>query len=300
MEATENKDIYAIVTNTIIQKLEGGILPWKQPWKNVGAPRNLATQRTYRGINYLLLNSLGYLDNQFLTFNQIKDLGGRVKKGEKAHLVVLWVWVDNNGKKVDQNYTGEKRPLLRYYFVFNVSQCTGIPDSPTLDGKRIDPIEKCEQIVASMPRCPKIVHNEYEAYYHPTADFVNLPKMEAFDTAEEYYATLFHELIHSTGYEDRLNRKELVEMARFGTQTYSIEELTAEIGACFLSSYAGICVNDLKNNIAYIQGWLERLRNDKRFIFYASSQAQKAVDYILDKSSGVGVNTSEYSTGTHV
>lgn len=287
MKDTSTKDLYTIITNSIIEKLEKGILPWKQPWKNVGPPRNLISQRPYRGVNFLLLNSLGYLQNEFLTFKQVKDLGGKVKKGEKAHRVVFWIWVDSEGKRIDKEYTGEKRPLLRYYYVFNATQCADIPEPQNgISTKRVDPIEKCEAIVAGMPNCPKIVHNEYEAYYHQIADFINLPKMQAFDSAEEYYATLFHEMIHATGHEDRLNRKELVEMAKYGTQTYSIEELTAEIGSCFLASHAGICANDLKNSVAYIQGWLQRLKEDKRFVIYASSQAQKATDYILNIQQG--------------
>lgn len=283
MNQSNSKDVFAIVTNTIISKLEKGILPWKQPWKNVGPPRNLITQRPYRGVNYLLLNALGFPQNEFLTFKQVKNLGGKVKKGEKAHLIVLWARMDMQGNRVDWNFTGENRIMLRYYYVFNVSQCTDIPEpANSPQKKRNDPVEACEHIVEAMPNKPKIVHNEYDAYYHIPADFINVPKMESFDTSEGYYATLFHELIHATGHEDRLNRKELTEMARFGTQTYSIEELTAEIGSCFLSSYAGIYANTANNSLAYIQGWLDRLKKDKKFVVYASAHAQRAVDYILD------------------
>lgn len=109
-----------------------------------------------------------------------------------------------------------------------------------------------------------------------------MPRMGLFDSAESYYGVLMHELVHSTGYVDMLNRKELVEPTRFGTEDYSIEELTAEIGSCYLSAFAGIEAKEFANSVAYIQGWLERLRGDKKFIIHASSQAQKAVDYILN------------------
>jgi antirestriction protein ArdC len=284
METLVTKDIFTIVTNLIIQKLEAGVIPWKQPWKSAGPPVNLITRRPYRGINSLLLNSLGYAENEFLTFKQVQDLGGRVKKGEKANMVILWVWVDETKRMQTVEAVARKYPLLRYYHVFNISQCTGIPaqNSPLFDPKHNDPIVHCEEIIAAIPNCPKIVHNENSAYYHIAADYINMPKMEMFQSSQSYYATLFHELIHATGYEDRLNRKEIADMAAFGSESYSIEELIAEIGTCYLTSYAGIALNGLTNNVAYIQGWLDRLKKDKKFIVYASAHAQKAVDYILN------------------
>lgn len=282
MEPIITRDVFSIVTNLIIQQLEKGVIPWKQPWRDIGPPRNLITQRPYRGLNFLLLSALGYPQNEFLTFKQVQDLGGRVKKGEKAHLVILWIWIDEGENKRMQDVQGRTHPLLRYYFVFNVSQCSGIPERETvLEKKGHDPIEKCEGVISEMPLCPKIVHRENEAYYHPVEDFINMPNIQVFESSEAYYATLFHELIHSTGHENRLNRKELVEYTKFGSETYSIEELTAEIGACYLTTYSGIEVNGLSNNVAYIQGWLDKLKKDRKFIVYASSQAQKAVDYIL-------------------
>jgi antirestriction protein ArdC len=283
METIITRDVYDIVTSLIIQKLEQGIIPWKQPWKDLGPPRNLITQRPYRGMNLLLLNALGFPENEFLTFKQVQDLGGRIKKGEKANLVVLWVWIDEDTNKRMQEVKGRKRPLLRYYFVFNSTQCTGLPTRAVqLETKPNNTIEKCEGIVAGMPNRPNIVHNENEAYYHPLADFINMPKMQMFESSQGYFATLFHEMIHSTGSEGRLNRKELTDLTKFGSESYSIEELTAEIGSCYLTSYAGIAMNGLTNSVAYLQGWLDRLKNDKRLIVYASAHAQKAVDYVLN------------------
>ena len=146
---------YVAITSTILTT-----------WKNTGPPRNLITQRPYRGLNLLLLSTLNYPENEFLTFKQVKDLGGRVKKGEKANLVILWVWVDENENKRMQEVKGRKKPLLRYYFVFNVSQCTGIAiRAVQLEIKPNDPIEKCEEIVKAMPNRPNIVHNENEALF---------------------------------------------------------------------------------------------------------------------------------------
>src|SRR5580692_1977081 len=105
------QDVYTLVTNQIIQLLEQGTVPWRQPWLNTGLPRNLVTQRPYRGINFILLSSLNYCFNEFLTFQQVQDLGGRVKKGEKAHLVILWVWIDDSSNKRMQDVKGRKIPL---------------------------------------------------------------------------------------------------------------------------------------------------------------------------------------------
>ena len=280
----QKTDIYQMVTDKIIALLEAGTIPWKKPWSDAGLPKNLVTKKAYRGVNILLLNSLGYAQNYFLTFDQVKALGGSVKKGEKSQTVVFWKWLDAN--KPDTTPPDEKKPqkpMLRYYHVFNIAQCTDLPIELIPSIRRENhPIEACDNIIEHMPNKPRIQHEENEAYYHPKEDFINMPEMEYFVESEAYYATLFHELVHSTGHKDRLNRKELVEPTRFGTHQYSSEELIAEIGSCYLQSLVGIVHNDLSNSAAYIQGWLAKLRNDKRCIVYASGLAQKATDYILD------------------
>lgn len=274
-------DIYALVTSRIIEHLEKGVVPWRQPWFEAGVPRNLVSEKPYRGVNVLLLASLGYEQNYFLTFRQMQELGGQVKKGEKSHEVIFWNW-----REVENKETGkkEKIPFLRYYRVFNISQCEGISKEklPEKSERNHNPIQSCEEIIAAMPNKPPIRHEEQEAYYHPVMDYVNMPKPESFFNAEAYYGALFHELVHSTGHESRLNRKEIVERNRFGSEQYSAEELTAEIGASFLKSQAGIPIEELENSAAYIKHWLEQLKNDKRFIVYASAQAQKAADYIMN------------------
>lgn len=281
MNPNNTKDTFAMVTDVIIKRLEEGIVPWRQPWKASEPPCNYVTRRPYRGINQLLLNTLPYPTKEFLTFNQVKDLGGSVKKGEKAHLVILWLWMEEK----DEDGEGKpiKRPQLRYYYVFNIAQCVDIPSrtTPLPIPQPFDSIERCEAIIEGMQHPPKIVHNDNEAYYHPEADFINMPQKEVFESPDAYYGTLFHELIHSTGHTDRLNRKELMHQGKFGNELYAIEELTAEIGACYLSSHASIALGEFDNSMAYIKHWLTRLRSDKRLIVYASSQAQKATDYIL-------------------
>lgn len=277
------KDVYEIVTNAIVEKLEQGIIPWKQPWRSAGPPRNYVTKRPYRGLNLLLLSTLDYPSREFLTFNQVQELGGRVNKGEKAHVVILWLWLDEDKAKAEKDEAApRRRPMLRYYHVFNLMQCSGIYIPKEEFEKVVDPIERCEEIMREMPSPPRIVREGFEACYYPEEDVVHMPRMEMFDMSEGYYATLFHEIIHATGHSSRLNRKELMAMSRFGTKTYSIEELTAEIGASYLCAHAGIAGEAIGNSTAYIRGWLEQLNSDKRFIVYASAHAQKAADYVLN------------------
>ncbi|HYV90912.1 MAG TPA: zincin-like metallopeptidase domain-containing protein [Chitinophagales bacterium] len=280
-------DVYEIVTEQIIAQLEKGTVPWQQPWTKAGLPQNLISKRAYRGINVWLLASLGYSENYFLTYKQLKEFGGSVRKDEKAHIVVYWNYIEkNDDEKANGNgkSNGKARtPFLRYYKVFNVAQCNDIPEmfiKPVT--RQAYPIPACEEIVERMPQKPLIRHKENRAYYHPLSDFVNMPKKETFKSDESYYATLFHELVHSTGHHTRLNRSTLIQMSEFGFERYSHEELVAEIGACYLECLAGIITTEFDRNASYIQGWLERLRNDKKFILSASSHAQKATDFILN------------------
>lgn len=286
---TIRKDVYEIVTSIIIEKLEQGIIPWKQTWISNTPPMNLITKKPYRGLNVLLLSSLDYPTNYFLTFKQLIGIGGRVKKGEKSHLVVFWKWDQSpatddkaeDGKEAVQHQSG---PLLRYYQVFNVDQCENIPPSSLTDASPIndnDPIANCEEITGNMPQRPEIRFKHNVAFYHPYGDYVNMPAIDRFDNSECYYHTLFHELVHSTGHESRVCRKWFTSMDEWGADVYSFEELIAEIGSCYLDALAGISPSTIDNNVAYIQGWLARLKNDKRFIIDAACKAQKAVDFIL-------------------
>lgn len=276
----ERLDVYAMITDRIIAQMEKGEVPWRKPWADGQTPTNLISGKPYRGINTLLLGSAGYNRNLFLTFKQAKELGASIRKGEKSLPVVFW----NSMEKEDPK-TGEKKSvgMLRYYNVFNIEQCDNIPQEkiPAQIERVHDPVKECEDIVAQMPNPPSIHHIGDQAYYHPTSDMISLPNPEKFETVEEYYSTLFHEVVHSSGHESRLNRKEVASLIKFGSEDYAIEELTAEIGATFLKTRAGISMDKIENNAAYIQHWLTKLRNDKRFIIHASGQAQKAADYIL-------------------
>ena len=270
-------DIYKEVTDRIIAQMENGIIPWQKPWVAAGSCISHVTGKPYSLLNQMMLGKAG----EYVTFKQCQQEGGKVKKGEKASMVVFWKWVETEDEE-----THEKKevPFLRYYNVFHIDQCEGLTakhDEP-LPGIA-DPNEKAEAFIADylLRFGVKLIHQSGDrAYYQPSFDRVVLPCMEQFKETAEYYSTDFHELTHSTGHESRLNRLEKV--AFFGTEAYSKEELVAEIGAAALVNHAGLeTANSFRNSAAYIQNWLSVLKNDKRFIVSAAGKAEKAVNLIL-------------------
>jgi len=245
---------YDVITARIIEKLEEGTIPWRKPWNvETGAPRNIRGT-PYRGINVFLLGCQAYDSPVWLTFNQAREIGGSVKRGERGSPVVFWKWLE----KADPE-TGKKEriPLLRYYSVFNVSQCEGVP-VPSLDQpvRSHRPIEECEKVVQGYENGPAIQHGGGAAFYNPGADRVTIPATERFASPEDYYATLFHELGHSTGHRSRLAREGVTDAKRFGSHDYSREELVAEMAAAFLAGRCGIELQTLDNSAAYIGNWL--------------------------------------------
>ena len=171
--------------------------------------------------------------------------------------------------------------MLRFYYVFNTAQCDGLKDVSAPVESPLSAPAKPEEIVAFMPRRPEIKHGLTRAYYSPAEDIVAMPHRERFENEAGYYATLFHELIHSTGHASRLNRPTVTESAGFGSNPYCREELVAEMGAAFLCGQAGIAESTLENSAAYLQNWLEQLQNDRKLIVQAAAQAQRAADFIL-------------------
>lgn len=294
-QSTVKQDVFTIISNRIIELLEKGTVPWRQPWSDATYPRNMITVRPYRALNVLILASLGFANNWFLTLKQINDLGGRVKKGEHACPVVFWSVKEKENKESGQK---EKKRILRYYSVFNIEQCIDIPENriPDLNLNNNDAIQACEAVIDNMPLKPIIKHKGQKAYYDPVLDYINMPKIKSFIDSESYYVTLFHEVIHATGHQTRLNRDEVVNTNKYGSEPYSEEELVAQIGACFLASHTGCSLKHFENDVAYIDGWLKRLKSDKRFILFASSKAQKAVDYILNQQIGETPEESQPAT----
>jgi antirestriction protein ArdC/proteasome lid subunit RPN8/RPN11 len=275
------RDVYRIVTDRIIQLLEKGTVPWHQPWKSADQwPQNLISRKKYRGINSFLLNTTKYASPFWLTFKQVQALGGSIRKGEKSFPVVFWKMFKEEGVE-----NPKRIPFLRYYSVFNISQCEGIaePNNPSHGTTpKFKPLDQCERMVAGMPKPPTILHNGSRACYSPNLDEISMPKVELFESTEAYYSALFHELTHATGHVSRLNRSEVTGPVHFATEPYSKEELVAEMGAAFLCGHCAIENVTIDCSASYIEHWLVRLKEDRKLLIHAAAQAQKACDHIMD------------------
>jgi antirestriction protein ArdC len=190
---------------------------------------------------------------------------------------------DANNKQREES--ARRRFLLRYYRVFNLDQCV-LPEAvleklPKMETHPHDPVETAERIIADMPNPPEIQYAGRKAFYSSTSDRITLPPREVFTSAEEFYATALHEIVHATGNEKRLSRESMLEAAPFGSQTYCAEELCAEMGAAYLCAAAEISNAVVENQAAYVAGWLKKLRDDRKLLVHAAAQAQRAADYIL-------------------
>ncbi|MDX1349648.1 MAG: zincin-like metallopeptidase domain-containing protein [Putridiphycobacter sp.] len=333
-KAVSPDDIYQMVTDKIIGLIESGEkLPWQEPWISVEKygfmASNFINKKPYRGINALLLNPEFNPDREpfdipyFLTFNQIQEKKGRLKKGAKGYKVVYFTkvytysqdnedgkisfktsdhskfvaWAKRNKNKIsilkeDIGFLGSfinnhSIPILKYYNVFNADDIDGIDwGISVLDPKKeAEKIEVADDIIKSYPNPPSIEQKgDKDAYYSSKADLVVTPPKTKYSSIQKYYGILFHELIHSTGHESRLHRKL---GNKFGSAEYSFEELIAELGASFLNAETGILYHNIKNSASYLKGWKNNLKailkEDNRFFFRASSKAQAAADYILDR-----------------
>jgi antirestriction protein ArdC len=288
------QQLRAFITNQIVAALESGnVPPWRRPWRlgpNAGAPANIVSKRSYRGLNPILLDlatqTHGFTSRWWATFNQWKGLGGmvmprpsHVPPGKWGTQIVFWSPVT----KTVENDLGEDKEdrffVLRLYTVFNIDQVSGdhldylradqsdISESFEIDYKPAD--HAIEATGAS------IRYGGGKAFYSPATDWIQVPPKATFETVNEFYATVFHELCHWSEPRLHWSRKEK-------ENTYALGELVAEIGSCYLCRELGVPASeDLANHIAYVGNWLKAMKDDPRFIFVASAQASKAADYIL-------------------
>jgi antirestriction protein ArdC len=255
-------DVYQEVTDRILAALRAGVTPWKKPWTG-GGPVSIKG-RPYRGINTFLLGLMPYGDPRWGTFKAMKEAGGSVRKGEKATHVILWKPVKRHDEE-ESSYM-----LLKTYPVFNAEQCDDLPE---LEREHV-PLEAAEHILNGFVG-PTLSSGQMAAYSE-TLDLVVMPKAETFLSSEGYYSTFFHELVHSTGHKDRLDR---LESGGYGTGPYAKEELVAEMGAAMLCGFAGI--ENLDQSASYIDGWLAALTRDPKLVVQAAAQAQRGADLIL-------------------
>lgn len=280
--AAAKANVYEMVTSRIIAELEKGNIPWEKPWTGVrSGAYNRISKKPYSIINQMLLQHTG----EYATFKQWTDLGGHIRKGEKSEFVVFWKILEKEETNED---TGEKEvkktPMLRYYNVFHISQVDGV-EPLALPFAEVEPIEAADKIITEYIEREHITFEECasnEAFYSPSRDRVVVPMKEQYKHINEYYSTTFHELTHSTGHKNRLDRLHTGADAAFGSETYSKEELVAEIGSASLMNLLGIeTIKTFRNSAAYIQSWLKVLKSDNKFIVSASSKAEKAVNYII-------------------
>ena len=284
--------IYERVTEQVVELLKQGVVPWQKSWDaHVGPPRNGVSGRFYKGFNVFALSLAGFESPYWFTPKQVNHLDAHIRKGERVRWIHFWkFWTPGKGSEADEDESEKRKGFLivRAYRVVNLDQCEG-PGIKTFRDKHRDaepvrhdndPIAACEAIVEGMPDRPDIRFGGDQACYRIRADVVDLPRRDAFVSSEAFYATLYHELTHSTGHPDRLNRKTLVDGTPFGSPTYSREELVAEMGAAFLCATAGIEDPTLQESASYIDGWLKCLRSDPKALLLAGAQAQKAADFI--------------------
>lgn len=277
------KDIYEMVTDRIIEQLEKGYIPWQKPWTGVhDGAYNKISNKPYSLLNQMLLSKTG----EYASFKQWTELGGHIRKGEKAEIVTFWKIQQIEEENEDGEKIIKQLPLLRYYNVFHISQVEGV-EPKSIDLNELQPIEEAERIKTEYMQREHIKILEKvtdRAFYSPSLDYIQIPCKEQYQNIEEFYSTLFHEMTHSTGHKVRLDREDVKDCMYFGSENYSKEELCAELGSAFLINKLGIASSkSFSNSTAYIQSWLRVLKNDKKFIISASSRAEKAVKYILNK-----------------
>jgi antirestriction protein ArdC len=292
-------DIRQAITNQIIAALESGsVPPWRRPWrlgKNAGAPANVISKRSYQGLNPILLDlasqTHGFSSRWWGTFNQWKSLGGRVmarpshvQPGKWGCQICFWSPITRTVRTEEGEEEEDKFFVLRLYTVFNVDQVEGdhldhlrAGQTDTGETAVID-YQPAEEAVAATDA--DIRFGGGKAFYSPSGDYIQVPPRVTFESINEFYATVLHELCHWSEHPTRLNwsRKEK-------ENTYQLGELVAEIGSCYLCRELGVpASDDLTNHVAYLKSWLRAMKSDPRFIFTASAQASKAADYILSFS----------------
>ncbi len=284
-------DTYQEVTNTIIAALEAGTKPWQKDWMAIGTGQPLrVTGEPYRGINVLLLwlaaDANGYRGQHWMTFNQAKEFGASVRKGEKGTRIVFFKSLTLTGENEAGETEERNVPLLRTYTVFNADQIDGLPARFNLAPVQlVGGIERDQQAEAALRSCGAQIREQgTRAFYAPGPDVVTMPDFGLFTSASGYLATLAHELCHWTGHKSRLDRDMT---GRFGTKDYAREEMVAELGAAMVGARLGIIGDHIENHAAYLASWIKCLKEDKRAIFRAASAAQAAADLVLAKAEAV-------------
>lgn len=270
------KQFYAQITESILQKLEEGIVPWKKGW-SAGIPQNFISRRVYRGVNFISLLSKDFPSPYYLSYLQCKKKNGRILPGAKG-IPIIYFSVEERTVDPEGKCEVERLPLMRISHIFNLSQTTLYEDeSPKLR------LPSCEEVLSNIlnRHSVDIRENHYRCYYSAKEDYISLPKIADFKSgAEEYYSSLYHEIIHWTGHKSRLNRISSLS----DISDLSLEELTAEIGSSFLAGMSGIIKTTFENQNAYIRSWYSKIREDPQILFTAAAKASEAVEFLLEQN----------------
>lgn len=299
--------VYEIITEQFIEALESDLVPWRMPFildGMQGSPKNIVSNKGYSGLNVLLLamsaHKQGFRQPGWLTFNQVKGKGGTVTKGQKSSIIVFYKKLE--GKKCFRcegsgcmycDGTGKVDiPMLRYYRVFNIEQ-TDLeqPEIKEVKLNHNERIERAEELKRAFFELATLASNRKDSpkletvnnivpCYNWMIDTIKMPEISWFSASEEYYSTLFHEMVHSTAKKERLNRKKFKTAAMFPDKSYSFEELVAEIGAAFLCSDCNILPATIENSKSYCKGWAEVLQSKPKWIVQAAALGAKAARYI--------------------
>lgn len=285
-------DVYKMVTDKILEAIEKGVCPWHCPWVNFsnGGSNfvNYVSRKEYSLLNCMLLGRPG----EYLSRKQIEKLGGTLKSDAEPKMVVFYSQYEYETTDDDGETQKHRIPLLRYYNVFHVEDVEGITPKGIAETKGYDHTEEEEDEIFSAAdaviddyrlfRKCKMSFGSSNAYYRPLSDEISVPSKEQYKNLAEFYSTTFHEMVHSTGAEQRLNRKEVTDTTRFGSEPYGREELCAEIGSAMLMQICGIKDDAaFKNSAAYLKGWRDTIKTDNKAIVLAACRAEKAVKYIL-------------------
>jgi antirestriction protein ArdC len=295
-------DVRQVITDRIIGMLEKGGNVFRERWTRAasrGMPRNGKTGEPYHGANVLLLWDAaiehGYASNVWLTYKQAASLGAQVRKGERAVMCAHFErkarrGQDDDGAPATRDGEEEGRAedtarggvlLARPFWVFNVAQIDGLPS---------EVIELCTEPVKSslvpvesalrlLGGCNATIRHGFDrAMYLPELDEIRLPWPSRFTSAEACCATSLHELVHWTGHPSRLDRQF---GKRFGDAAYAFEELVAELGSAFAMGHCGLVDATIEGHAAYLDSWLQVLKNDRTAIFTAARHAGAAFEFIL-------------------
>ena len=281
------------LVDELIQKMKDGVSPVREMWdstKIYGLPYNPISGTRYQGINLIRLwiasVHSGYEDPRWMTLKQANKQGYRIKKGAKSELLEKWVWTkiveeENEEGELEKKVVKLKKPYVNFFRVFNAEQVEGIGPVPkVIPMEKNEMLELAEEVIASS-QCEIVEAMQPRAYYSPTEDKITLPPRDHFKSQEAFLAVTLHEMSHSTGHPDRLNRPL---NNKFGTPEYAKEELNAEFGSAFLQMDLGIQLSDeaVNDHAAYLQSWISVLENDPNELFRAVHNASEISDYLIE------------------